>query len=174
MINKKKLIQIEKSILALGLTGVILGTVGCKSNEKTDRMIIDKKYSNVEDYYKFSMQNGEAIKLYNSENLYLLYNKETYEVNEYIFKNNVTWFGGAELYDLESEEMLVYGDGINTTYNEEFYADLIENNYQVPITQVSDYVEGYKDKDYYSLDEIKKLEPEILDSLKIINEAKTK
>ena len=106
--------------------------------------------------------------------MYLLYNKETYEVNEYIFKNQVTWFGGVELYDLETEEMLVYGNGINTSYNEEFYKSLIENNYQVCLSEVSNYVEGHVSKEYYSLDEIKKLELQIGESLKIINMAKVK
>lgn len=35
------------------------------------------------------MQNGEAVKLYNSANVYLLFNKETYEVSEYIFYKKI-------------------------------------------------------------------------------------
>jgi len=176
--DKYKLIQMKKRLLALGLAGVMLGTAGCASskneNGEPSRVSISQEHSNVEDYYKYVMQNGEAVKLYNSQNVYLLYNKETYEVNEYIFQNQVTWFGGAELYDLETEEMLVYGDGIATTYNEEFYRYLIENNYQVCLNEVSDYVEGHAAKEYYSLDEIKELEPQIEESLRIINKAKVK
>ena len=70
--------------------------------------------------------------------------------------------------------MIVYYDGIITTYNEEYYKYKIENNYQVCLTEVSDYVEGHTGKDYYSLDEIKELEPQIGESLKIINSAKVK
>ena len=70
--------------------------------------------------------------------------------------------------------MLVYSDGINTTYNREFYEYLIENNYQVCLNEVSDYVEDHVAKEYYSLDEIKELEPQIEESLKIINKAKVK
>lgn len=176
--DKYKLIQMKKRLLALGLAGVMFGTAGCTSskneNGEPSRISISQEHSNVEDYYKYVMQNGEAVKLYNSQNVYLLYNKETYDVNEYIFQNQVTWFGGAELYDLETEEMLVYGDGIATTYNEEFYRYLIENNYQVCLNEVSDYVEGHVAKEYYSLDEIKELEPQIEESLRIINKAKVK
>ena len=176
--DKYKLIQMKKRLIALGLAGVMLGTTGCTSskneNGEPSRVSISQEHSNVEDYYKYVMQNGEAVKVYNSQNVYLLYNKETYEVNEYIFQNQVTWFGGAELYDLETEEMLVYGDGINTTYNREFYEYLIENNYQVCLNEVSDYVEGHVAKEYYSLDEIKDLEPQIEKSLRIINKAKVK
>lgn len=176
--DKYKLIQIKKRLIALGLAGVMLGTAGCASskneNGEPSRVSISQEHSNVEDYYKYVMQNGEAVKLYNSQNVYLLYNKETYEVNEYIFQNQVTWFGGAELYDLETEEMLAYGDGISTTYNRAFFEYLIENNYQVCLNEVSDYVEGHVAKEYYSLDEIKELEPQIEESLRIINKAKVK
>lgn len=174
--NKEKLIQIKRRLLALGLAGVVLGSTGC-ANDKTEkaepgRSSISQGYSNVEDYYKYAVQNGKAIKLYNSEYVFLLYNIETYEVEEYIFKCPVTWFGGGELYDLETEEMLAYGDGIATTYNGDFYRYIVKNNYQVRLNEVSDYVEGHVDKEYYSLDEIKELEPLIENSLKIINKAK--
>lgn len=176
--DKNKLIEIKKRLLALGLAGVMLGTAGCASNkdenEVPEHVSISSEYSNVDDYYKYVIQNGETVKLYNSANVYLLFDKETYDVSEYIYRDHVTWFGGVELYDLKSEEMLVYGDGINTTYNKEYYKYIIDNNYQVCLTEVSDYVEGHTDKDYYSLDEIRELEPQIAENLKIINSAKVK
>ena len=55
--------------------------------------------------------------------------------------------------------MFAYGNGIDTTYNGEYYKYIVENNYQVCLSEVSDYVEGHSSKDYYSLDEIRKLEP---------------
>lgn len=179
--DKNKLIEIKKRLLALGLAGVMLGTAGCTSNKDENgvpkHVSISSEYSNVDDYYKYVMQNGEAVKLYNSANVYLLFNRETYEVSEYIFyKKNI--LGGlgchVELYDLQNENMIVYSDGISTTYNEEYYKYIIENNYQVCLTEVSDYVEGHTGKDYYSLDEIRELEPQIAESLKIINSAKVK
>lgn len=176
--DKNKLIEIKKRLLALGLAGVMIGTAGCASNKDENgipkHVSISSEYSNVDDYYKYVMQNGEAVKLYNSANVFLLFDKETYEVSEYIYRDHVTWFGGVELYDLESEEMLVYGDGINHAYNEEYYKYIIENNYQVCLTEVSDYVEGHTGKDYYSLNEIRELEPQIAESLKIINSVKVK
>lgn len=174
--DKYKLIQMKKRLIALSMVGVILGTLEC-SRSKTvepERDFIPDEYSNVEDYYKYVVKNGDAIKLYNSQNVYLLYDKETYEVSEYIFRTQVTYFGGAELYDLESEEMFAYGNGIATTYNGEYYKYIVENNYQVCLSEVSDYVEEHSSKDYYSLDEIRKLEPQIRESLRIINEAKVK
>ena len=160
--DKNKLIEIKKRLLALGLAGVMLGTAGCTSNKDENgvpkHVSISSEYSNVDDYYKYVMQNGEAV-------------------SEYIFyKKNILCGLGChvELYDLPNENMIVYSDGISTTYNEEYYKYIIENNYQVCLTEVSDYVEGHTGKDYYSLDEIKELEPQIGESLKIINSAKVK
>ncbi len=175
--DKNKLIEAKKKLLALGLVGMMLGVTGCTSldeNGVPKRVKISSYYSNVEDYYKYAIQDGKAVKLYNSSNIYLLFNKETYEVSEFIYRDYVTWFGGVELYDLESEEMLVYGDGINTEYNEDYYKYILNNNYQVCLNEVSDYVEGHDSKEYYSLGEIRKLEPQIAKSLKIINKAKVK
>ena len=179
--DKNKLIEIKKRLLALGLAGVMIGTAGCTSNKDENgvpkHVSISSEYSNVDDYYKYVMQNGEAVKLYNSANVYLLFNKETYEVSEYIYyRRNILGGLGShvELYDLPNENMIVYSDGISTTYNEEYYKYLIENNYQVCLTEASDYVEGHTGKEYYSLDEIKELEPQIAESLKIINSAKVK
>ena len=158
----------------------MLGTTGCTSSKnenkneigEPNRIEISQEYSNVEDYYRYVIQNGEAVRQYNSKNIYLLYDKTTYEVNEYIYKDN--WIGGVELYDLETEEMLTYSNGVDITYNEEFYEYLLKNNYQVCLDEVSDYVEGHIAKKYYSLDEIRELEPQIEEGLRIINKAKVK
>ena len=78
--NKYKLIQMKKKLMALGLAGVMLGTAGCTSSKNENggepsRVSVSQEHSNVEDYYKYAMQNGKAVKLYNSQNVYLLYNK---------------------------------------------------------------------------------------------------
>ena len=179
--NKNKLIEIKKRLIALGLASSMLGITGCANNKNEDEIpklvSIPSEYSNVDNYYKYVIQNNEAIKLYNSQNLYLLFNKDTYEISEYIYyKNNILGGLGShvELYDLSNESLLVYCDGINKPYNDEYYNYIIENNYQVHLNKVSDYVEGHNNKEYYSIDEIRELEPQIAKSLKIINSAKTK
>lgn len=170
-----KITSIKKSLLSLSLAGVMLVTTGCiKRDEKGIplRYPIGSEYNEVENYYTYGVRNNEATKLYKAENVYILFNKENYEVEEYIY--HVNWLGGVELYDLESEEMLVYSSGIATVYNEDYYNYIRENNYQVSLREVSNSVEGVEIKEYYSLDEIKELEPEILNALKIINELKNK
>jgi len=177
--DKNKLLQIKKRLLALGLAGVMMGTTGCsyEENQQSDRGgndVLDRVYITVDEFYKYAMKNGSAQKHYNSQYVYLLYNKETYEVEEYLFKKTfLNYFGGA-LYNLESEELVFYSDGIASNYNEEYYNDLIENSYIVSLVDISDYIEGHVVKDYYTLEEIKELEPLVRENLKIINEAKTK
>lgn len=175
--NKNKLIELKKRLLALGLAGVIIGTAGC-SNNKDENAVpehypIPSEYSNVDDYYKYIVRGKTATKLYKAENVYLLFDKETYTAEEYIFDTVHGEYGG-QLYDLETEELIMYSSGISYMYNEEYNNYLIENNYHVCLKDVCDYVEGHTGKDYYSLDEIKELEPQIAESLKIINSAKVK
>lgn len=89
--NKKELSKLKRSLLALGMAGVILGTSGCGDNDDND-----------------------------------------------------------------------------------FLKDLIDNNYQVWLPDTGDYIEGYEVKDYYSLEEIKELEPQIETGLRAINKIKVK
>ena len=71
--------------------------------------------------------------------------------------------------------MLVFGDGIGVVgYNHEYFDYLVNKNYQVPLDEVNNYIEGYAKKDYYLLEEIKELEPQIEESLRIIHSAKVK
>ena len=171
--NKDRLIEIKKRLLALGLAGIMLGTTGCSSkkdgNDIPKISPISIEYSNVENYYKNAIRDGKATKLYKSKNTFLLFDKNTYDVKEYIF-DTVLYNLGCQIYELKSEKLIIYGNGIATRYNYEYYEYLVNNNYQVCLAEVSNYIEGYDNKDYYSLDEIKKLEPQIAESLKIINE----
>ena len=128
--NKEELIKIKKRLLALGLAGVIFGTTGCTSNIDENgvpkRQPITFSYSKVNNYYKYAVKDGEAAKVYNAKNVFLLYNKTNYDVSEYLY--NTTWLGGGELYDLKTEEMLVYGDGLGLIINEDFYNYIRRNN----------------------------------------------
>lgn len=175
--DKNKLIELKKRLLALGLTGVMFGTTGCsinkEFNEVPKRNSISSEYSNVDDYYKYIIQKGKTLKVYKAENVYLLFNKGTYDVEEYIY-DTVNECYGCQLYDLESEELLVYSSGVSYTYNEKYNNYLIMNNYKVCLKDAIDYVDGLIAKDYYSLDEIKEFEPKIAEKLKTIKSVKVK
>lgn len=177
--NKKELSKLKRSLLALGMAGVILGTSGCGDNDDNEitREEVPSEYYNFDKYCKYVIKDGEALQLYNSQNIMLFYNKETYDVKEYIYNREEKFLGTAsELYDLVTEEMLEYSDGIAIGYNDDndFLKDLIDNNYQVWLPDTGDYIEGYEVKDYYSLEEIKELEPQIETGLRAINKIKVK
>ena len=176
----ERLKELKKRLLALGMAGVMIGTSGCSSvdeNGVPKRSNIPGKYSKVEDYYKYAVKDGKVEKLYNGKNVYLLYDKENYDVEEYLYRNKLS-LGGfiqeLELYDLETEEMLVYNDGIAYPYNEEYYSYIRENNYQICLDDISDYIENYDNKEFYNLNEIKELEPKIKEGLMKINGVKEK
>ena len=181
--KKNKLIELKKRMLALSLAGIMIGTTGCAKKDENgipSHSEIPLMYSNVEDYYKYVIKNGEAVKLYCSKNVYIFFNKETYEPSEYIYQSyygskiEQEFFSG-EMYDLESEEMIAFCEkGALFPYNKEYHSYLINNNYIINLANASDYIENYITKDYYSLDEIKELEPLFAESLKLINEAKQK
>ncbi len=158
------------------MTGVILGTSGCGNNEIT-REEVPSEYYNFDKYCKYVIKDGKPLQLYNSQNIILFYDKETYDVKEYIYNREKKFLGTAsELYDLVTEEMLEYSDGIAIGYNDDndFFRNLIDNNYQVWLPDTGDYIEGYEVNDYYSLEEIKKLEPQIETGLRAINKIKVK
>ena len=56
IINKNKLIELTKVLLAFRLASVMLGTAGCticeNENEKPSWTYIFDEFSNVKDYYK--------------------------------------------------------------------------------------------------------------------------
>lgn len=120
--NKKELSKLKGSLLALGMAGVILGTSGCGDNGDNEitREEVPSEYYNFDKYCKYVIKDGEALQLYNSQNIMLFYNKETYDVKEYIYNREEKFLGTAsELYNLVTEEMLEYSDGIAIGYNKE-------------------------------------------------------
>ena len=94
--DKKELSKLKRSLLALGMAGIILGTSGCGDNDDKEitREEVPSEYYNFDKYCKYVIKDGEALQLYNSQNIMLFYNKETYDVKEYIYnrKRNIKFF----------------------------------------------------------------------------------
>ena len=169
--------KIKKKMTALliAFIMVILGGCGKEKNDIPVPKKISQQYQHLDQTGKYIISNGEAIKIYNSKNVYLLFNKDTYDVSEFLFYGyDILWGLGkyAEVYDLPSETLLVYCNGINNTINGDYYSYLIENNYQVCLLNVCDYVEGHTLKEFYTIDEIREMEPIIAEGLKKINAKK--
>ena len=91
--NKNKLINLKNRIVSLGVIGLMLGLTGCdllNDNEIPECYPINESYSNFDLYSKYVIENGEAKKVYKSKNVYLGYNKETNEIEEFIFKGAIS------------------------------------------------------------------------------------
>ena len=174
--DKNKLIELKRKLIAIGLLGVMIGTTGCGKDENgvPKRSEISRSYYNFDEYTKYIVKNKEVEKVYKMQNIILLCNKETYEVKEYIFDETLFGYFGGQLYELDTEDLIVYSDGIGPTYNEKYYRYLMKNNYIIKFTNLSDLIENKELKEYYTLDEIKELEPEIIEGLKLINKEKAK
>ncbi len=183
--NKTELKIIKKSLVALGVAGTLIGSTGCGKNveAKDSEAILDivpEKYYNFDEYCKYIIRNDEPVKVYNSENVSLFYDKKTYDVSEYIDNYTSSFFPVYELYDLITEKMLMYcrdtmyGPITDYNYTDWYLEELESNNYRVNLLDASKYIEGYKVKDYYSLEEIREIEPQIGKYLKAINKAKVK
>ena len=178
--NKKSLKQLRTKLIALSLSGLTLSLTGCASLEDglEEMVIIDipDDYSNIKDYYKYSTIDGKNTKEYKAQNIYLLCNKKTQDVRECIYATKKI-FGplqSVELYDLNTEDILVYGNGIGSTLNQDYYDYLMENTYQICYQDISNYIEGVEPKDYYTLKEIKELEPIIINKINTIKKKSLK
>jgi len=176
--KKRDLLNLKKEIVALGLVGTILTSTGCRknANESTNGQLlaVPEEYSHPDNYYSYVIKNGEAMQLYNANNVYIFFDKDSYEAKEYIYnKEHGIIFYTMELYDLEAEELLVY-ESYDVVYNDDYYNSLLDSSYQVCLADAGNYIEEYTPKDSYTLDEIKEMESTIKAGLKLINEAKEK
>lgn len=178
--DKEELRKIKKRLIALGILGVMLGTSGCQKVDENGvplRTKIPDNYNSYSKYVDVVVRDGQVKRICKAENICLFYDKESFEVNEYIYDYAFKLLGeqfGGDLYDLETEELIFHNDGLGHSYNEKYLLYLVDNNYIVSLEKISNYIERLEPKEYYTLEEIKELEPQILESLKIIIDSKTK
>lgn len=162
--------------LALG-AGALVNEV--EKYKKPEGFVEDKRLEsfsediNLSDYfYKYAVVNGEATKLYNSDGVYFIYDKDDYSCEEYL-TSFILGKGSSVIYDLESENLLAYKEYLEgVDINFQYFVDHDEENYGVSLIDAPNYVEGYEVKDYYTLDEIKELEQEIGEGVKVLSKVK--
>ena len=162
------------SLLTAAFTVVSLsGCVHVPEDYPEEFIYIEQDANHFDDYYKTVIRNGEPVTVYKGENISLVINKETFEIKECIYRNSVIT---AQIYDLSTGYLIVDANIASLKSDADYknYEKLIENSYIVEFVNISDYIEDEELKEWYSLDEIKKLEPRIIESLKIINEYESK
>ena len=165
------------ALLSVGLAAVLACTTGCSLNQSGGpvRYSVPAQYNHFNNYYKKVVRDGKATKLYDAKYTFVLFDKETFEPHEYIFKHDTESYREEyEMYDLETGEMIMYAKeaGIilfGEEYNYYYARDLIKSGYDIGLATVGDNIEGEEQKDYYSLEEIRELEPKLLEAVKILN-----
>jgi len=173
-INEKKIKDVFKRGIALTAMVFTLATVsGCAekqpANWPNEFQYISQENNEFEKYTSSVIRNGQPAKGYKGENIAVAINKETYEVKEYIFRRGAI---SGEIYDLNTgymiaEVFLTTQSWDTSIKNNEV---ILDNCYVVEFVNINNYVEGHNLQEYYTLEEIKNLEPTIVESVKKINE----
>lgn len=134
---------------------------------------IEQEANHFDDFYKTVIRDGEPVTVYKGENISLVIDKETFEVKEYIYHNTALT---AQIYDLSTGYLIVDASIVSHKADADYknYEKIIYDNYIVEFVNISDYIEDAELKEWYSIEEIKDLEPRIIESLKIINEYESK
>lgn len=162
------------SLLTAAFTVVSLsGCVQVPEDYPEEFIYVEQETNHFEDFHKTVIRDGEPVTVYSGKNIFLVFDKETFDVKEYICnKGSIT----MQMYDLLTGYLLVnvsiFTQDVDNDY--ENYEKLIDDNYIVELVNISDYLEDEEVKEWYTLDEIKELEPKIIESLKLINEYDSK
>lgn len=187
--TKEDLLKLRKKLLILGLAGVMVGTAGCgKKNNDDDNENNITTYNKIspeklhlDKCYKKIIKNGEAVKVYNSNYIGYLIDKDTYEVSVYLFYSKKSYgdiVSTWEIYTLPSEEV-IYSNNLyylspDVDETMEFIEFMLDNKYDIAFKDAPDYIEGYSPDDFVTYEEIVDIEPELVDGLKIMKKSETK
>jgi len=174
--ERKNKIRLYSFILAsiIGMTSLS----GCnkKKNEESEpvKYVFSRNITsyNFDNYVDFKIEDGNAVCYYKGENIYLAINKETNEITEYICDYGWISFFEEEIldaYEIPSGDMIIAKDTIGGKPID-YYNYIKETCDIISFIDISNYIEGATCKEWYTLDEIKELEPLILDGYLKITE----
>lgn len=182
----KKVIKV-----VIGLTALILVLKGLSADYEKDEMIFKEEkivYGNgyedesFNDCITMKMLNGYPAQAYKADNVYLLIDKETKEVTEYLAvttkgtSNN--WFESIimqesddvhKIYEIPSGDLICYYYSEYNGKGLDYLNNLVENSYLVRLKDLELYVEDEALKEWYSIREIKAFEPEIVEAIEKID-----
>ncbi len=119
-------------------------------------------------YRRFVIKDGKPTRVFKTDNVVLFVSKDFQEVLEFVFDRKQGNLDERWLYELDSEKLIYYDDHYEFHPNVEYYNYLKANYYSVLLSQLDGYIENTPVKNSYTLEEIKELEPAIIDSLKKI------
>ena len=172
-INDKRIKDICKKGFVLTTMLFSLTTIsGCTetpADYPNEFIYINQEFNEFDKFSKTIIKEGRPTTAYKGENLAVAINKETYEVKEYIFREGSL---SGEIYDLNTGYLIVDVIILTNPYDDSVRNNkvILDNNYVVEFRNINDYIEGHNLQEYYTLEEIKNLEPIIIESIKKINE----
>ncbi len=176
-----KKINVRRALLAVLAAGVILVTSGCANTTGANNESripknygVPSEYNKFSDYYTMGIRNGEKTKLFKRDYIWILFDKETLEGHKYIYKDESEYFRHIEMYDLETGEMLFYGRSAGLIlpgdhYNADYASYLIDHGYDLGFKDLDKYIEGVEKKDYYSIEEIDEIIPQLREACITLN-----
>lgn len=166
-LNKIKLYAISFALISL------TSLSGCSKQEAKEipKPVIADKYNNFSEFTKIRMINNVPTKCYKGENIAIAINNENGNISEYIYSKGFLMY---ECYELATEDLICWSDGLSTTLGEQYYLNIINNSTIVNFIDINDYIENETCKEWYTLEEIKSVEPLIKESALLIKEAEDK
>ena len=166
--------DMKKRLMATVLAGFIsTSLVGCKTDEKDANITNPYILSHYDNYTQVSLTGDKAEKRYNGSNIVISINKETKEVNEYIYyageAKNYLYQGIdnpellnslgfiVEIFDLETGELIYFNSDKDTDYNigSDELCKLMEENDFYNIYDI--YEIGVEFKPWYTIEEIREI-----------------
>ena len=176
--------------IAIGISAFILVASNLSSKDKSKNSIYTPErivFGNSEDSVGYEesvtmkMTNGYPSYAYKTENVYLLVDKETREVTEYLFVTsegtNQNWFERVlyqegetvnQIFEIPSGDLICYYYSEFNGQGLDYIEYLLEKSDLIPLKDLEIYLEE-SPKEWYSIREIRELEPQIVDAYDKIN-----
>lgn len=178
----------EQKIKKVLRAGIVLSTAafsvvcfsGCNKEQEqvpsdypSEFAYVDQENNDYGRYYTTIIRDGEPVKAYHKENIAIIIDKDTFEFKEYLYVEGIV---SAQIYDLETGYLICEAnastDNLSSVKKDyENLNKLLDNSYEVYFANLEAYDVGEENiKDFYTLEEIRELEPKIIESVKIILE----
>ena len=177
--KKEQIINLKRQILMAGLTGIMIGTIGCGKSEALAKPVREpipvEKYEglmNNGNYWTDGVRNNEVTKLYYGDFINFIYDSETKDMGIYIYHANLG--GDALLYDVEHDEMVGYSLFWGSAYNVDYCEDLAKRSTSVYLPEADAYIEDFSPKATYSLEELKSIKEQLIPKLELVAETKAR
>jgi len=150
------------SMLAVSIIAVT-SLSGCSKDnyQPIQKPSISTKHNRFNNYAEYRLTKARGELCYKGENISILINKETNEINRFIY--NVDSMK-TEVYELDTGEMIFYAplNIIELSEGYKYLKNIIENSFAFDFINIEKYLEDETCKKWYTINEIEEIEPRLL------------